>query len=1090
MRQPDVLSDKSNLRQSTDISSLWCGGIPLLYNHLPMTNTAAGTDENNSSGALVPSLQATSASTFELVPHDAELIEQLLALGLETLSDAQDDFCLPKTALQDSSSASYVKCSQEEKLRLLTALPREHLLQLIQESEERLRSDRNHQTRPQTTTNTRVPLQDGSNEYASEDVDSQNFDRQVDDVQDQPFDATSYRDFEAGLLASIQNHFLDDTDDQDSLSSVNSTRSGYEGDSPHSKQRLLHQNSLLSKRAYARVLGSIAKPKIKSRHRLSPVEETVVDDPMAPLVITSDEENGFDCSLSTTDSAFALELLQGRSRLRSTGNGGSPKSSHALECCYLTRIAPEHDDKVNQRGSDFIIKPERVPGRIRKEYSIDPADNSLISDTSFDERPIRKRCFRKEDLRDQTLEDDSEESVLLSPERLHQRIDDLASLLATPNSGSTEAAGLDRAETLQTLYLVAPKLHKAVIHRMQSMSENFPPLAAISEGVAAIKQACIEENDPPPSSPQNAEPGLAQSCSTPDKAYWADQSFDCGSEDSVIGGQTKTRSGVEDDSDGATAVIPKTLEAAAVSPRRQPLTFTSPNPTVEELQSSTKPSAVVEINDDANGSFCTLSDILDVPEIEAGFEQSVDKNCSHRADGSTFTVVDERGQPCTDVRQSAKHRDARCLDGPDETHVNQSSEKSQGIVESKNSVMDPLQTEPAPEVWCNAEKDGAETSRVQHGRALIRRIQRRRLSVMLARKVEQQEQRVSTYKSIGDDHVNLSMSASSSSTETIDIKAHMISQLLEEFEIPGENPSIEVGLQDYLSWPVSMTASSFSSSSVESYGQDEGMNYLRERQHTLFRDSMLSRSNAATDQSTTLHDSVDFESDATVVMGSLTVSRKKQSSSPPTHPSAISFTNKKRANNKPYQALPKCADSFEIAPQLQSEDILDALVPPSPESPIREYQLDVQPVYLTNDIECLNHLAACDLSGDDGKVLVFDSDTDHSGSPDNGAKEAFSARKNFHTYRNQEAEVLSSNRKKRSPTSIADFFGDFRPFFPDERISSAGMKGEVAIPFILHEEDDFLHPGVDLTIRYDQSHFEQTHFLRQSSRSPPGRYVN
>lgn len=144
----------------------------------------------------------------------------------------------------------------------------------------------------------------------------------------------------------------------------------------------------------------------------------------------------------------------------------------------------------------------------------------------------------------------------------------------------------------------------------------------------------------------------------------------------------------------------------------------------------------------------------------------------------------------------------------------------------------------------------------------------------------------------------------------------------------------------------------------------EGAYHDQAKQKTLLPRGV--RSKAGADDSMALQLSMDtaLASEDTLVTGSQTCNSKKIVRSHK-HPLMISIKNKTRTNDTLYhQAL---------------QNVNDALAPPFPNSKIRENQLDDPPFFVSNDIASLHEVVACDLSGDDGKVLVFDSDTDHSG---------------------------------------------------------------------------------------------------------------
>jgi hypothetical protein len=411
-------------------------------------------------------------------------------------------------------------------------------------------------------------------------------------------------------------------------------------------------------------------------------------------------------------------------------------------------------------------------------------------------------------------------------------------------------------------------------------------------------------------------------------------------------------------------------------------------------------------------------------------------------------------------------------------------ENRQEAMANKKMVLDQLQTAPAALLQRSGDSYGTESTRLLKGRALIRKIQRRRHAMMLARKREQEEQQASAFKRNNDEDISRSISTSSSSTQ--EIRNPPISQLLENAAVDG---SVEVRLQEFLLGPASKTSSS-SSCLSDADTETTPMNIMKEQRQTQLCTSVLARSKALEAQLLALQESMDtaFESDVTLITGSL--SRKmKRILPPPKPPVVVSFKKKNRESYR-HQHWHDVNNSFEISQQLHSEDILEALAPPSPESPIHEYWVDMHSSFVVSDIASLHEVTACDLSGDDGKVLVFDSDTDHSGSPfqSEAVGHCSTQKRPFHDQK--DSDVFVNIRKKTSPDSITDFFGDSRPFFPGEKSISVAMKRKQAIPFLLNQEHDFLLTGMDTTMtRDDRVHEDQARYSRPVGRSPPGRYM-
>ena len=328
----------------------------------------------------------------------------------------------------------------------------------------------------------------------------------------------------------------------------------------------------------------------------------------------------------------------------------------------------------------------------------------------------------------------------------------------------------------------------------------------------------------------------------------------------------------------------------------------------------------------------------------------------------------------------------------------------------------------------------------------------------MARQLEQEVHERFTSQITNNDNVGRSISTWVSSQETVEIIASAISELREDVEVNGVNE--EMRLQEFLLGRASSTSS-------------EGAYRDQAKQKTLLQPCVKSKAGA--DDSMALHLSMDIAlaSEDTLVTGAQTRNFRKIVRSHK-HPSIISIKKKNGTNDTLYhQAL---------------QNVNDALAPPVPNSKIREYQLDDPPFFVSNDIANLHEVAACDLSGDDGKVLVFDSDTDHSGNhTEEAAFHSAQKQKKYLNDRNDGDSVFINFGKKRSPTSITNFFGDPLPM--EEKSRSGVINGEDVVPFLLRHEDDFLPIGLDWTTSlHDRFYEEQGYFVLPSSRSPPGKY--
>jgi len=301
---------------------------------------------------------------------------------------------------------------------------------------------------------------------------------------------------------------------------------------------LLQNSLLLSRRASTRNLGSIAKQKkdIKeSPHRHSSVELILGDeeDPMAPLVVLSDEDNSTSLEVSMTESTSLPLPLECPPHHESQVKDSNP----------LNR-SPEEQNP--QRSQEFTTEPEIVPmperaekGARPEEYRIDPEDNSVVSNSSFDERPICKRRFRKKHLHNESSsqddphhDDDAEESIGPSTDvpQCVQRDVELASAVLEESRVQEKPStfSMDKTDALKKLTLVAPTLYKAVVDRLGGIYEMSGINDAPADDGVGIKQDQVSQTLPsmPPPPTRKCKTESTRTCSSLDKAYWTDNSRD------------------------------------------------------------------------------------------------------------------------------------------------------------------------------------------------------------------------------------------------------------------------------------------------------------------------------------------------------------------------------------------------------------------------------------------------------------------------------------------------------------------------------------------------------------------------------------
>lgn len=1033
--------NKENERQSrigqnqdSTSSSIWCGGLPaILYGTSDKTSgrMALESEQHNSLDKVRNSPREKGVSDNDSASEaDPELVTQLLALGMETLNDITDNLCLPTFRKK-----GIVEDSLKERELYLKSLTRTELLKLIRQSEERLRSKVTKQVKKKSLKKKvkRPPLQDLSEEYPS-DVDGfLEYARRVVQDQDRSYDSASFRDFEAGLQNSIKNHFLDDDDDSDSLTSVSSAKSGYEGDITPNKH-LSHHNPLLSRQAFARLQGSIAKRKSKKKD--PPMDLlSLIEDPRAPLIVLSDEEYTPEDTKTTggISSAVSAENLQDiKHGQRSTNNDDRP-SSFVSDVEQNVRLRKARSDPISstQAGSR---------GRTNDEYFIDPADNSLIAETSFESRTVSKRCFRKKgNRRTRRQEDDHscsfEASNLdFSENDFDGRVADLAAILKQVDPDNLNTKNLDRAAILEKLHVIEPELYQAVVHRIESMYDLALPIPRMDD--EQQDRATVANglgSSPPSRSPQVSSLVV----NTPDRVYWADHSREYESGDSFPGtkasddkrGPVKTRNTLQ-------TVMPRRLEMTKAGSGRPPMRAQSSTTRNEEsILESRSDIALAAYVYNCKGVVATIDPHLNYehPSDEfPSFNVSIDNG---------DLLVTENSVGDHSCIEPTKSLDTSALDKMIDAFLSSKVSRLHSLLHERHEIRE-LQKKAlagmqrAPMV-AQRNEDGdsekASTTSVKKGRALIRKFQRRREALMLSRIQEQENDCTSASKAVRFDEMSRSESTSSSPEIFLDIKGHPINELRHD-DIDCSDMAVQL-----------MDVSTSSPTKVHSTPSSSSPDSLNPRKTTMRRikakrkknvsktTGSLGRSKTHVGFKAALQESMDtaIESEVTLKTGSLTshFTNDVRSSK---KPSIISFYKKKKKQPAQYEPLQDLNTSFKACPRMNSSDMLEILAPPSPESPIREQLLDLATFETSSDIACLNEIAS---GSGDGEVLVFDYDTEQSGSPkklqpDNKPEHSVAARVCIQDDTDNERKHIYTHNFD-SPTSIADFFGDARPFFPE-----------------------------------------------------------
>jgi len=559
-------------------------------------------------------------------------------------------------------------------------------------------------------------------------------------------------------------------------------------------------------------------------------------------------------------------------------------------------------------------------------------------------------------------------------------------------------------------------------------------------------------------------PTSPATCNSHDEAYWADRSRGYGSEDSAIRDVAAKILLIKDNSDRTALPVRRRLAILPDGPNpKDTMSESSPEEGIYSIQSQ----AVITSTDNAlNESMLTIGELLGSTKVRPPSIPTTNiSTVSNGSDESNSNrlPVDDSKVNSVEVMTGRRSRDPPATDGSTDDFLVNKLNRLSLLMETPEEtpsypeeVTDEVHSATGTELFENGETYSIAFEQVQKGRALIRKIQRRRKAAIQARQVEEQSQH-------GLDKM------SSPSPQSVQAKVPIINEPREDVETTEVNLAEEIRLENMLVGWMPRASSRMNSSAMEVSNQKTGKSHAKESRQSVFPLRSLLKSKALADA---LQESMDtaLERETMLQTGSLQRNIPKKNVDRSRHPAEISIRKKNRGENTRYQVLSDADSTTETLPQpAQSDYILEAEAPPSYDSPFHKNQLDGQPIVATDSIACLHEVAACELSDDDGQLLVFDSDTDHSGNHSKDPTYRTAKKKKYLDDRSDD-EIFVNIRKKSSPTSIVDFFGDPEPFFEEEDSEEISDQEEGgAIPFLLHQEDDFWSFPVDWTMSRDET---------------------
>mmetsp|Transcript_64173 Transcript_64173/g.96740 ORF Transcript_64173/g.96740 Transcript_64173/m.96740 type:complete len:968 (+) Transcript_64173:66-2969(+) len=725
------------------------------------------------------------------------------------------------------------------------------------------------------------------------------------------YDPASFKDFESLLEESIHSHFLDDDDDQDSMTSASSF-SGYSHE-PHPK-RCLKQNALISTVSASRLNGTIARRKSKDGSRLA-------------------RGDG------------------------SASKGSSCKTSSTEDDC-------SHDESTIATGTSSRSNPKVMnvnPRAYLRRYDIKYDENSLVSDTSYQPDLIRRQRTRIRRRADRSMESE------IGPENVEQTIDDLIFVLTQERVGGGDAASLaidanNKDAILSSLKQKSPALYDVLLSRLENKdTSETNPIFASEFGNASQGDVNLSSHSTP------LQRSFKMACSTPDKTYEADKSqLESTSEYDQAGLSAMdlkdaiyiSEASLNHSPTISASESPSNSDNLAESSRR--VSFSADSPTDAEHWKSVDDEFSVNtsglnITIDSGNIFLPsidevendLETIVESLESQDGWDldEMIELFLNHKIETLKERMVQQEmaiskeddlltglsggseasaRQESLDTSESQSYRNSAGSAGSDHVRVCHSTEADQEL-HRINQSREPLKGFRSRSYWHARVRDSAETMSRQpivhadlnvgesdtsaeqvdtlmenytcvKGRELIRRIQSKRESIAKARKEKQDTL---------DEH---------RSAETSSVNVHS-GQEVPRAGVPESSsvgsPGDEEYLENFLNRkPLQMDA------------KKRKLRNMRARRRSILRsqnssgDEMLCPLHAPIDTADTLVPNVSLSSPMVV---------KK-----------VPRFGRVRSDSS-YEQLPEKENSF-VRGDMDSEDMLQAFLPPSPQSPIRDYR--------------------------------------------------------------------------------------------------------------------------------------------------------
>jgi hypothetical protein len=866
------------------------------------------------------------------------------------------------------------------------------------------------------------------------------------------YDPASFKDFESLLEESINSHFLDDDDDdEDSMTSASSF-SGYD-DHEACPKKHLKQNALISEVSSHRLNGTIARRKSKEGARQEGDDDTIFSKLSSCITIDAEDDG------SSNESTIA------------TGTSCRPRSKlmKADPRVYLRRYDIKFDE--NSLISDNSYQPELI--QRRNDIKFD--ENSLISDNSYQPELIQRRITRIRQ-RKQSKTDHSVESEN-GREDVEQKIDDLVFVLTQERveRGDSSSPILDahnKDAILSSLKQTSPALYEILLSRLENRDMHDTPPVSGNEVNASQGDLNISSHSAP------LHRTIKIACSTPDKTYEADKS--------------QLESTLEDDHAGLSAMdlrdtiyisesslnqsprlslseSPSNSDNVTDSSRRVSFTADSPThighlkaahdelslntsglnisvdsgnmflPSIDEVDNGLD--TIVESSDSQDG--WDLDEMIELflnHKIETLKERMVQRQMAlarkdnelkawHEAMAREEWLNSSSSLNLTSSRHANQSIDG-CATEP--VRAARSAEPDQELGNFEKAG-DPLKGYRSRSYWHARVRDSAESMRIVHpdqdlgnrgfdssteqsdilvqnstckkGRELIRRIQSKRETIAKARQERQDTSDVQ--RSTKEDVVPHLQCDQSIATDAIPKSPRNIGG-------PGDEECLENFINRK---PLPIDA------------KKRKPRNLKVRRRSLLRsqnssrDEMLCPLQAPIEEADDLVPNVSLSSPM-VVKRSLRFGRSRTDSS--------------------YEVLPEKENSF-VAADMDSEGIIQAFEPPSPESPIRDYRL---PNF--TDIDTSDAVQ----SEDTGFSSVrFDSGI--SASPSEDFSDSFDGIVFRTTPKNVEHGWGEDNNEV-SPTTVGGFFDVFEQPKPKVATSTLAFLDEDEPDPVFVDDDDFI----------------------------------